>query len=146
MRSKTYLTPEQQWDRTAALALTAPQGQVYRRELVFVSCCISRARRERVEALRSLTREQWLTELSIPHMQSGIRNPRVILTIRILLTITGLLTLAGGLMGIYGIITHLQAWQGDPVSVIVAVLLTVLLLVGGGCLLRCSLKYDGHPG
>lgn len=33
MRSKTYLTPEQQWDRTAALALAAPRGQVYRREL-----------------------------------------------------------------------------------------------------------------
>lgn len=78
-------------------------------------------------------------------MQSGIRNRRIFLTTRILLTITALTTLAGGLMGIYGTITQLQAWQDDPVSVIVAVLLSGLLLVGGGCLLRRSIKYDGHP-
>ncbi len=78
-------------------------------------------------------------------MQHDIRNPRIILAIRILLTITALMTLSGSLMGMYGTITQLQAWQDDPVSVIVAVLLSVLLLVGGGCLLRRSIKYDGHP-
>ena len=89
--------------------------------------------------------EQWLAELSNQHMQSGVRNPRVILVIRILLTITALMTLVGGLMGIYGTITQLQAWKADPVSVIIAVFLSVLLLVGGGCLLRRGIKYDGHP-
>ena len=75
-------------------------------------------------------------------MQSDIRNPRII---RIMLIIVALATLGGGLMGIYGIITQLQAWQAEPVSVIVAVLLSVLLLVGGGCLLQRGIKYDGHP-
>ena len=78
-------------------------------------------------------------------MQHDIRNLRIILAIRILLTITALLTLSGSLMGVYGTITQLQAWQADPVSVIVAVLLSILLLVGGGCLLRRGIKYDGHP-
>ena len=78
-------------------------------------------------------------------MQHDIRNPRIIRAIRILLTITALMTLSGSLMGMYGTITQLQAWQDDPVSVIVAVLLSVLLLVGGGCLLRRSIKYDGRP-
>jgi hypothetical protein len=79
-------------------------------------------------------------------MQHDVRNPRVIFAIRILLTMTALLTLSGSLMGMYGTITQLQAWQEDPVSVIVAVLLSVLLLVGGGCLLRRSIKYDGDAG
>jgi hypothetical protein len=90
-------------------------------------------------------RERWLAQLSNQDMQHDIRNPRIILTIRILLTIGALLTLSGSLMGIYGTITQLEAWQDDPVSVIVAVLLSVLLLVGGGCLLRRGIKYDGHP-
>ena len=96
-------------------------------------------------ALSRRQRERWLAQLSNQDMQHDIRNPRIIITIRILLTITALMTLSGSLMGIYGTITQLQAWQDDPVSVIVAVLLSVLLLVGGGCLLRRSIKYDGHP-
>jgi hypothetical protein len=91
-------------------------------------------------------REGWLTELSNDYMQHDIRNPRIILGIRILLTITALLTLSGSVMGMYGTITQLQAWHEDPVAVIVAVLLSVLLLVGGGCLLRRSIKYDGRAG
>jgi hypothetical protein len=78
-------------------------------------------------------------------MQQNIRNPRIILAVRILVTITALLTLSGGLMGMYGTITQLEAWQDDHVSVIVAVLLSVLLLAGGVCLLRHSIKYNGHP-
>ena len=74
-------------------------------------------------------------------MQSGIRKCRVI---RILLIMTALMTLGGGFMGIYGTITQWQAWQDDPASVVVAVLLSVLLLVGGGCLLRRGIKYQGH--
>jgi hypothetical protein len=71
-------------------------------------------------------------------MQPGIRNCRVILAV------LALMTLGAGFMGIYGSITQLDAWQVDPGSVVVALLLSILLVVGGGCLLQRGIKYQGH--
>lgn len=65
--------------------------------------------------------------------------------LRIALVASGLQTMAGSVMGIYGSVTQLQAWLVDPLSVIVGFSLSILLGVGGSCLVVRGIKYNGHP-
>lgn len=63
---------------------------------------------------------------------------------RIVLVAIGLETIGASVMGMYGCVTQLQAWQVDPRSVIVGLSLSVLLAVGGGCLVGRGFKYNGR--
>ncbi len=66
--------------------------------------------------------------------------------LRIVLIAIGLQTVAAGIMGIYGGITQLRAWQGDPLSgaSAVALLLGLLLGIGGVWLVLRGIKYRRH--
>ncbi len=78
-------------------------------------------------------------------MQTQIRN------VRITLATLGLWTIVAGFMDIFVAITQLRTWQGDPLSgaSIVALLLGVLLAVGGASLVVRGIKYQSsasHTG
>ena len=70
-------------------------------------------------------------------MQTQIRN------VRLALTALGLWTVMLSFLVIFRAITQLQAWQGDALSdaCIVALLLGVLLALGGGCLAIRGIKH-----
>ena len=65
---------------------------------------------------------------------------------RVVLIALGLQTIAASTMGIYGGVAQLRAWQGDPLSgaSIVALLLGILLAIGGGWLVLRGIKFQDH--
>jgi len=71
------------------------------------------------------------------NMQNQIRY------VRLALTALGLWTVMLSFMVIFRAITQLRAWQGDALSdaSIVALLLGVLLALGGGCLAIRGIKH-----
>jgi hypothetical protein len=74
------------------------------------------------------------------YMQNQIRS------VRLAITAVGLLTVMLSFIVIFRAITQLRAWQGDALSdaSIVALLLGVLLALGGGCLALRGMKYQRH--
>jgi len=73
-------------------------------------------------------------------MQTQIRY------VRLTLTALGLWTVMLSFIVIFRATTQLRAWQGDALSdaSIVAILLGVLLAVGGGCLVVRGIKYQSR--
>ena len=73
-------------------------------------------------------------------MQTQIR------TLRIILIYIGFQTIAASAMPIYGGITQLRAWRGDPLSAasIVVLMLGLLMAIGGVVLVRRGIKYQGR--
>ncbi len=74
------------------------------------------------------------------NMQNQIRS------VRLAITAVGLLTVMLSFIVIFRAITQLRAWQGDALSdaSIVALLLGVLLALGGGCLALRGMKHGSH--
>lgn len=78
--------------------------------------------------------------VEIRNMQNQIRY------IRLALIVLGLWTVTLSFMIIFGAIAQLRAWQGDALSdaSIVALLLGVLLTLGGGCLALRGIKFGSR--
>ena len=66
--------------------------------------------------------------------------------VRITLTALGLWTIVAGFIDIFVATTQLRGWRGDPLSdaSIVALLLGVLLAVGGASLVVRGMKYQSR--
>ena len=81
-----------------------------------------------------------------PRKCQNINVQKQIIYTRVALASVGVLTICAGLMVILNAITQLRTWEGDPLSdaSIALLFLGALLALGGGCLARRGMKYQGR--